>query len=150
MRFFPFKRSLILFGWKSGAGQEHWDQSERRQSHSHQWTVKKPACCDGEKRQGARHAQGKDIQPHRHQLSENGNPVNCRQGADNVRKSSYGNCLCLSRSIFTQCVDDPHGELNAQEHEGPACSPQSPGLHAVILMFFGKHLLQETTQTPVR
>lgn len=84
---FPLKQSLILFGRKSGAGQEHRDQSERRQSCSHQWTVKKPACCDGEKRQGARHAQGEELQPHRHQLSQNGNPVHCRQEAENVKTS---------------------------------------------------------------
>lgn len=51
-----------------------------------------------------------------------------------------------SECLFTQCVDDSHGQLNTEEHEGPACSPQSPRLHTVILVFFGKNLLQETIQ----
>lgn len=73
-----------------------------------------------------------------------------RKGTDNVRKRRDGDHICLRRSIFTQRVDDPHGQLNAEEHEGPACSPQAPGLHPVILVLFGKDLLQKTTQTAVR
>lgn len=53
-----------------------------------------------------------------------------------VQKDRYSMC-----TVFTQCVDDAHGQLNAQEHEGPACSSESPCLHAVILMFFSKNLL---------
>lgn len=49
--------------------------------------------------------------------------------------------------VFTQSVDDAHGQLNTQEHEGPACSPESPCLHTVVLMFFRKNLLQETITT---
>ena len=50
----------------------------------------------------------------------------------------------VSVCLFTQCVDDAHGELNTEEHEGPACSPEAPRLHAVVLVLFSKNLLQET------
>lgn len=52
--------------------------------------------------------------------------------------------MCRLQQMFTQCVDDAHGQLNAQEHEGPACSSESPCLHTVVLMFLRKNLLQET------
>lgn len=147
-RRFLLNQSLSLFGRKSWAGQEHGDQSERCQSRSHQRTIKKPACCNGEERQRAGQAQREDLQPHGHQLSENRNPVHCGQGADSQEKQARGD-WCPRGWVFTQRVDDPHAQLDAEEHEGPACSPQGPGPHTVRLVFFGKNLLQETTQTPV-
>lgn len=65
-------------------------------------------------------------------------------------KSRGGDHFCLRGSVFTQLVDDLHGQLNAEEHEEPASSPQAPGLYTVILMFSGKDLLRGTAQTPVR
>lgn len=52
--------------------------------------------------------------------------------------------VCQLQRMFTQCVDDAHCQLNAQEHEGPACSSESPCLHTVVLMFLCKNLLQKT------
>lgn len=45
--------------------------------------------------------------------------------------------------MFTQRVDDAHGHLDAEEHEGPACSPESPRLHTVGLLLLLKNLLQK-------
>lgn len=45
---------------------------------------------------------------------------------------------------ITQRVDDAHGQLNTEEHEGPASGSQPPCLHAVVLPFFCKNLLQDT------
>lgn len=42
---------------------------------------------------------------------------------------------------FTQSVDDTHGQLDTEEHESPSCSPETPGLHAVMLVLFSKHFL---------
>lgn len=48
--------------------------------------------------------------------------------------------------MFTQRVDDAHDQLNTEEQEGPASSSQPPRLHAVVLPFLCKNLLQETAQ----
>ena len=51
-----------------------------------------------------------------------------------------------SEYLFTQCVDDAHGQLNTKEHEGPSPSPESPCLHAVVLVFPRENFLQTTIQ----
>lgn len=53
----------------------------------------------------------------------------------------------LCERVFTQRVDDAHGQLNGEKHEGPSRSSEPPRLHAIMLLLSRKHFLHATSRT---
>lgn len=135
-------KSFVLLGWKLVAGQKHRNQSQRRQEQGCQRPVEEPPGCDGEERQGGGDTGGEDHQSGGHQLSEDWNPVHCG-GRARLAWERLASAVRPRPRVFTQRVDDPHGQPQAEEHEEPAEGSHAPGHQAVGLVGLRKHLLQD-------